>query len=83
MVLCNNEMAVPAMQQLYMSGSLKAVVVPEKNTALFSMLKQMLTGTGISLVSVNKNNLESTIKKTAAESLRSASPMVIFHKVEY
>ena len=67
MVLCNNEMAIPAMQQLYMSGSMQSVVVPEKNTALFSMLKQMLTGTGISLVSVNKKNLEFTIKKIAAE----------------
>jgi hypothetical protein len=57
MILCNNEMAIPAMQQLYMSGSLKTVVVPEKNKALFSMLKQMLTGTGVCLVSVKKNGI--------------------------
>jgi len=67
MVLCNNEMAIPAMQQLYMSGSMKAVMVPEKNTDLFSMLKQMLTGTDISLVSVNKKNLESATRKTVVE----------------
>ncbi len=67
MVLCNNEMAIPAMQQLYMNGSMNAVLVPEKNTDLFYMLKQMLAGTGISLLSVNKKNLESTIKKTASE----------------
>ena len=67
MVLCNNEMAIPAMQQLYLSGSMKAVVVPEKNSALFSMLKQMLAGTGISLLNVNKKNLEPILKKTVAE----------------
>lgn len=67
MVLCNNEMAIPAMQQLYMSGTLKAVVVPEKNTALFSMLKAMLTGTAVKLVSVHKQNLEAVVRKTVAE----------------
>jgi methionyl-tRNA formyltransferase len=66
MVLCNNEMAIPAMQQLYMSGSMKVVMVPEKNTDLFSMLKQMLAGTDVSLVSVNKKNLESATRKAVA-----------------
>lgn len=67
MVLCNNEMAIPAMQQLYMNGSLKAVVVPEKNISLFSMLQQMLAGTGISLISVNKKNLQANIKNIVVE----------------
>lgn len=67
MVLCNNEMAIPAMQQLYMSGSLKAVLVPEKNKELFFLLQQMLGGTRIGLASVNRKNLESAIKKTVAE----------------
>lgn len=78
MVLCNNEMAIPAMQQLYMSGSMKAVLVPEKNTDLYSILKQMLAGTGISLLSVNKKNLESTIKKTASEKNISAAWLMTF-----
>lgn len=67
MVLCNNEMAIPAMQQLYMAGSLKAVVVPQKNASLFSLLTQMLNGTGITPVAVNKKNLEATIISLAAE----------------
>lgn len=67
MVLCNNEMAIPAMQQLYMAGSLKAVVVPEKNGSLFSLLTQMLNGTGITPVTVNKKNLEAKIQSVAAE----------------
>ena len=78
MVLCNNEMAIPAMQQLHLSGSLKAVVVPEKNAGLFSLLKQMLTGTGISLVSVNKKTLESTIKKIIAEKKLTAAWLMTF-----
>lgn len=71
-------MAIPAMQQLYMSGSLKAVVVPEKNTDLFSILKQMLAGTGISLLSVNKKNLESTIKKITSEKNITAAWLMTF-----
>lgn len=67
MVLCNNEMAIPAMQQLYMAGSLKAVVVPEKNSSLFSLLTQMLNGTGITPVAVNKKNLEAKIQSVAVE----------------
>ena len=78
MVLCNNEMAIPAMQQLYQCGSLQAVVVPEKNTALFSLLKQMLTGTGVSIFPVNKKTLESTIKKTATEKNITAAWLMTF-----
>lgn len=71
-------MAIPAMQQVYMSGSLKAVVVPEKNTSLFSLLKQMLTGTGISLVTVNKKTLEPVVRKTAAEKNIAAAWIMTF-----
>ncbi|MBK7308653.1 MAG: hypothetical protein IPO01_12900 [Chitinophagaceae bacterium] len=78
MILCNNEMAIPAMQQVYMSGSLKAVVIPEKNVSLFSLLKQMLTGTGISLVTVNKKTLEPVLKKTAAEKNITAAWIMTF-----
>jgi methionyl-tRNA formyltransferase len=78
MILCNNEMAIPAMQQLYQAGSLRAVAVPEKNTALLSLLKQMLTGTGVSLIGVNKKTLESTIKKTAAEKNITAAWLMTF-----
>ena len=78
MVLCNNEMAIPAMQQLYQSGSLQAVVVPEKNTALFSLLKQMLTGTSVAVISVNKKTLEFTIRKAATEKNITAAWLMTF-----
>jgi methionyl-tRNA formyltransferase len=78
MVLCNNEMAIPAMQQLYQAGSLQAVVVPEKNTPLFSLLKQMLTGTGVSIFSVNKKTLEPAIKKAAADNNITAAWLMTF-----
>jgi methionyl-tRNA formyltransferase len=78
MILCNNEMAIPAMQQVYMSGSLKAVVVPEKNTSLFSLLKQMLAGTGVHLVLVNKKTLEPVCRKTAAEKNITAAWIMTF-----
>lgn len=78
MVLCNNEMAIPAMQRLYQAGSLQVVVVPEKNTALFSLLKQMLAGTGVTVLSVNKKTLEPAIKKTAAEKNITAAWLMTF-----
>ena len=78
MILCNNEMAIPAMQQVYMSGSLKAVVIPEKDVSSFLLLKQMLTGTGISLVTVNKKTLEPVLKKTAAEKNITAAWIMTF-----
>lgn len=78
MVLCNNEMAIPAMQQLYQAGSLQAVVVPEKNTALFSLLKQMLTGTSVSLIPVNRKILEASIKKTVTEKNITAAWLMTF-----
>lgn len=78
MVLCNNEMAIPAMQQLYMSGSLAVVVVPEKNGDLLFSLKQMLAGTGTSIFSVNKKNLEQCIKKAAAEKNITAAWLMTF-----
>lgn len=78
MVLCNNEMAIPAMQQLYRFGSLRAVVVPEKNTALFSLLEQMLTGKDISLKTVSRKTLEPVIKKTAAEKNITAAWLMTF-----
>ncbi len=66
MILCNNEIAIPAMQQLFMNGVLKAVVVPEKNTALYSLLQPMLAGTGITLSVVNKKNLEAIVRSLAS-----------------
>lgn len=78
MVLCNNEMAIPAMQQLYMSGSLKAVMVPEKNRSLSSLLTQMLTGTGVIVVTVKKNTLETTLRKLAAEKNITAAWLMTF-----
>lgn len=78
MVLCNNEMAIPALQQLYMSGSLHVVIVPEKNAVLFSMLKQLLAGTSVTLVSVHKKNLEAVIRKTVAEKNITAAWLMTF-----
>ena len=67
MVLCNNEMAIPAMQELYMGGHLKAVIVPEKNNSLHGLLQQMLAGTDVALTTVNKKNLAPALEKIAAE----------------
>lgn len=78
MLLCNNEVAIPAMQQLYMTGSLSVVVIPEKNTALFAILKSLLAGTNIRIIRVSKKNLEPTVKKLASENSITAGWLMTF-----
>lgn len=78
MVLCNNEMAIPAMQQLHMNGVLHAVVVPEKNRALGAMLQQLLAGSGVSLFTINRKNLEAGLKKIIPEKNISACWLMTF-----
>ena len=78
MILCNNEMALPALHQLYVTGSLKVVAVPEENTSLTSLLNQLLTGTGVTLIQVNKKNLLSLIKFTIVENHITTAWMMTF-----
>jgi methionyl-tRNA formyltransferase len=75
---CNNEIALPALQQLFVTGSLKAVLVPEKNKELFSILQPLLAGSPVSLVSVNKKNLEPTIKTLATDKKITAAWLMTF-----
>lgn len=67
MVLCNNEIAIPSLQQLFYAGVLKVVIVPEKNKELYSILSSLLHTTGIKLFTVNKKTLPSTIRAVASE----------------
>ena len=67
LVLCNNEIAIPAMQQLFVSGNLKAIVIPEKNKELFAIVHPLLAGSDVKLVAVNKKNLEATVRTLTAE----------------
>ena len=77
-VLCNNEIAIPALQQLYITGVLKAVVVPEKNKELITILQPLLAGSPVSLVVVNKNNLVPTIKTLTIERKVTAALLMTF-----
>lgn len=78
MILCNNELALPAMQQLYMKGNLKAVVVPEENTSLFTLLNQILSGTGVILLHVNKQNLQIKLQTLITENNITTAWMMTF-----
>lgn len=77
-VLCNNEVALPALQQLFATGSLKAILVPEKNRELLSNLQSLLAGSSVSLVSVNKKSLEFTIEKLVKEQAIHSAWMMTF-----
>ena len=78
MILCNNELALPAMQQLYMKGNLKAVVVPAENTSLFTLLNQILSGTGVTLLKVDKQNLQTKLQALITEKNITAAWMMTF-----
>lgn len=67
MILCNNEIAIPAMQQMYQFGILKSIVVPEENKNLFNLFNEMLSSTDIQLIKVNKENLSSKLSVHISE----------------
>jgi methionyl-tRNA formyltransferase len=66
-VLCNNEVAFPALANLVYSGALKGVVIPQKNKELVGYFKSAFAGSGIPLTTVNKKNLVVTLETLIRE----------------
>jgi len=61
MVLCNNELAIPALQELAFHNALKAIVVPERNKELVNGLRAMFANSSAEVITVTKKNFESII----------------------
>lgn len=70
-VLCNNRMAVPALQALASQGRLCALGVPEANTDVIDFCSMLSKQSGIPLLIIKKENLsaqlEELITKTNAQ----------------
>ncbi len=71
-------MAVPALQQLYAYGFLKAVVVPRKNKELYALLCSYLLGTNVPVISTNRIELESDVTNIITEKKITACWMMTF-----
>src|SRR5687767_5557169 len=77
-VLCNHEMALPAIRELIHYGVLKAVVVPEKNRTLTADFRSFFTGSQIQVVSVSKKNVQSTLRSLVSETKCHAALVMTF-----
>ncbi|MFZ1584568.1 MAG: formyltransferase family protein, partial [Saprospiraceae bacterium] len=61
-----------------MKGSLKAVVVPEENTSLLTLLNQILSGTAVTLLQVNKQNIQIKLQTLITEKNITTAWMMTF-----
>lgn len=61
-VLCNNRMAIPAIQALHGMANLCALGVPENNTDVLDFCKALSTQTGIPLILLRKENLAQQLR---------------------
>jgi methionyl-tRNA formyltransferase len=73
-ILCNNRMAMPAIQALYAAGQLCALGVPESNTDIIDFCKALSSQAGIPLTLFGKANL----KEQLEELLKKSSPDFVF-----
>lgn len=61
-VLCNNEIAFPALQQLTMARLLKAIVLPEDNAAFAAEVKSGWASSGVEVVTADRRSLHEALK---------------------
>ncbi|MDF2934571.1 MAG: hypothetical protein K0R36_3902 [Chryseobacterium sp.] len=73
-VLCNNRMAIPALQALQAMGLLCAVGVPEGNTDVIDFCTMLSKQSGIPLVIMNKENFRVQIQELIVKN----NPQYIF-----
>lgn len=66
-VLCNNRMAVPALQALYSQGRLCAMGVPEGNADIIDFCSQLSSQSGIPLIVMKKERLASQVEQFFSE----------------
>ncbi len=63
LLLCSTRFALPAMRNLVYSRQLAAVVIPSSFEETTEEVQQLLAGTGIPVIPVNKKNNEAELKK--------------------
>lgn len=67
-VLCNNRMAIPALQALYSQGLLKAIGIPHDNTDVIDFCQALSAQTGVPVFMFRKETLSAQIDEIAAKS---------------
>ena len=63
LLLCSSRFALSAMRDLVYSGQLAAVVIPASYEETMEEVQQLLAGSGIPVIAVNKENYEAELKK--------------------
>jgi len=66
-VLCNNEIAFPALQQLTMARLLKAIVVPKDHAAFATEVKSGWANSGVEVVTADRCSLHEALKARIAK----------------
>jgi methionyl-tRNA formyltransferase len=61
LLLCNNTIALPALRELLFFQQVSAVVIPSKNTALRADLDELMQGTDVPLITVDRKNFKKTV----------------------
>lgn len=67
-VLCNNRMAIPALQSLYSQGLLRAIGVPHDNTDAIDFCMALSSQTGIPLLMFRKETLSAQLDEIVQKS---------------
>jgi methionyl-tRNA formyltransferase len=63
LLLCNNKIALPALRELLFFKQVSAVVIPQKNKALKADLQELMEGTDVPLLTVDRSNFKKIIRK--------------------
>lgn len=66
-LLCNNRLAIPAMQELCFFRQLAAVIIPSSNKEFSADVKQLLAGTDIPILLCSRKTLEKQVLDAAKE----------------
>jgi len=77
-LLCNSLIAVPAMQELLFYQRISAIVVPARNKEVTEVVKKLVEGSSVELVTVNRKDFTQKIKKIIAAHKPVAALMMTF-----
>lgn len=78
LVLCNNRLAVPAIQELHFFGHLSAVIIPAINKDVIASVEDILQQRPVPLIKVNKKNFEAETLRFISENSPQAGMVMTF-----
>ena len=62
LILCNNPIAVPGIKEFLFYGKAAGIVIPRRNKEMQHILEQMLTGTNVPLLLIDKKEYKKQLK---------------------